>query len=409
MILPFLPLRLLWKARKNAAYRWRILERFSFFNFPKLSASIWIHAVSVGEVMSAVPLINSLIAGYPNFVIVVTTMTPTGAERIKEIFGEKVRQLYVPYDYPFAVKKFLRQIKPKILVIMETELWPNIMHYSNKYGIPIVLANACLSEKSFRGYQKFSLLLRDTINCITKIAAQTQLDADRFLALGADQKKILIASNVKFDIVIPANILEDSKKLRGILGQDRPIWIAASTHEGEEEKILRAAKIVLESIPDSLLILVPRHMERFQKVFNLCYREGFEVVYYSEKQKYSASCNVILGDIMGQLLLFYAISDVAFVGGSLVPWGGHNLLEPAMLEKPVLAGNSLEEFAEIRDLFLDANALIIADDENILAENIVSLLQDKSKREKMGSAAFSVVNKNRGATQKILNLIHELM
>lgn len=405
LVLPLLPLRLLWKSRKNTAYRQRIFERFACFNLPALKNSIWIHAVSVGELISAVPLVQDLIHTYPKTTIIITTMTPTGAERIQKIFGKQVLQLYVPYDYPFAVKNFLRHINPKILILIETELWPNLLHYSSKRKIPIIIANARLSQKSFEGYKKIKLLMRSILNCITCLAAQTKLDAERFSALGVDPKKILIAGNVKFDLKISDDVFMRALQLRLIWGKDRPIWIAASTHKGEETKILSAAQIVLKAIPNSLLILVPRHQERFNEVFDLCLKQGFDIIRYSENQKCPAQTNIILGDVMGQLLLFYAVSDIAFVGGSLIPWGGHNPIEPAALAKPIISGQNLNSFLEISDLLTNADALIRVDDEIALARNLITLFKDKALQEKLGGAALDVVEKHRGATKKILERI----
>ena len=409
LILPVLPLRLLWKSRKNVAYRKRIAERFACFNFPALESSIWIHAVSVGESISAVPLIQDLIRDYPKTTIVVTTMTPTGAERIQKIFNGQVLQLYVPYDYPFAVKRFLRHINPKVLILMETELWPNILHYSAQHKIPIILANARLSEKSFANYKKIPWFMQSILSCITHVAAQSKLDAERFLALGLDPKKIAITGNLKFDVKVSDDVFAQAKQLHLAWGKDRPIWIAASTHKAEEEKVLQAAKIVLEVLPESLLVLVPRHPQRFDEVFDLCHNQGFEVIRYSEKQKCLATTNVILGDVMGQLLLFYAASDIAFVGGSLVPWGGHNLLEPAALAKPIISGQNLNAFLEISQLLTDADALIKVDDAIALAQKLIQLFKDKALQEKLGCAALDVVEKHRGVTKKILTSIKKYL
>jgi len=399
-----LPFRLLWKSRKNPAYRMRMAERFGFYNFPALKNSIWVHAVSVGESISAVPLIQELLREYPKTTIVVTTMTPTGADRIQKIFNNQVLQLYVPYDYPSMVKRFLRHLKPKILILMESELWPNILHYSAQRKIPIIVANACLSAKSFANYQKVHWFMRPILNCITMVAAQNKIDAKRFIALGLNPKKILVTGNIKFDVKVPDNIAPRVKQLRLAWGK-RPIWIAASTHPGEEEKILRAAKLVRKALPNSLLILVPRHLERFDEIFNLCRKQGFNIIRYSKNQECLPSTNIVLGDVMGQLLPFYAASDVAFVGGSLVPLGGHNLLEPAVLAKPVLSGPNLDEFPEISQLLIDADAMIIVEDEIALAKNLIQLFQNKTLQEKLGCAALEVVEKHRGVTKKILGLI----
>ena len=269
LILPFLPIRLLWRSRKNNAYRQNMLERFSCFDFSAINASIWVHAVSVGEVLSAVPLIKSLIKLYPYTKIVVTTMTPTGRERMQKIFSNnEILLLYVPYDYPFAVKRFLRHLNPKVLILIETEIWPNILYYTTARKIPIIIGNACLSAKSFAGYSKIRSFIGSILSGITMIMAQSKLDAERFQGLGVTPQKIEVAGNIKFDISVPDRVLLDANKLRSILGQERPVWVAASTHYPEEEKVLIAAKKVLEVIPNALLVLVPRHPERFSEVLN---------------------------------------------------------------------------------------------------------------------------------------------
>jgi 3-deoxy-D-manno-octulosonic-acid transferase len=411
LILPLLPLRLVWKSRKNPSYRMRMLERFGLNNFPVINDSIWVHAVSLGEAISAIPLIKELMATYPNTKLVVTNMTPTGAQRIREIFASnaQILQLYVPYDYPFAIKRFLHHLHPKILILMEAELWPNILHYTAKQNIPILIANACLSAKSAKNYQKFARLIKPMLKYLTCVTAQSKLDAENFAAIGVAKEKILITGNIKFDIQINAAIYAQAKQLRNFWGQNRPIWVAASTHAGEEEKILSAAKLILAQLPNSLLILIPRHPERFNQVFALCKKTQLNTVRYSANQEYSPATNIVLGDVMGQLLLFYAAGDIAFVGGSLIPWGGHNLLEPAALAKPVLSGPNLSEFKEISQLMSDTGGLIKVANEIMLADAVIKLFNNKKLCEKIGCAALAVVERHRGATQKILAQIKKLI
>jgi len=411
LILPLLPLRLLWKSRRNPGYRMRMLERFGLGDFPVINSSIWVHAVSLGEAISAIPLIKELMVTYPNTKIVVTNMTPTGAQKIREIFksSAQILQLYIPYDYPFAIKRFLRHLHPKILILMEAELWPNILTFTAKQNIPIIIANACLSEKSVKNYQKFGIFIKTILEYLTCVTAQSKLDAENFAAIGVAKEKILIAGNIKFDIQIKDTVYEKARQLRNLWGQNRPIWVAASTHAGEEEKILLAAKLILEQAPNSLLILVPRHPERFNQVFALCKKYQLNTIRYSASQEYSSSTNVILGDVMGQLLLFYAACDIAFVGGSLIPWGGHNLLEPAALAKPVLSGPNLSEFREISQLMSDTGGLIKVENEIMLADTVIKLFNNKNLCEKIGCAALDVVERHRGATEKILKQIKRLV
>lgn len=407
LIFPFLPLRLLWKSRKNSAYRHRMSERFAFLGIKPLSSSIWVHVVSVGEAISAIPLIKELLKKYPKETIVVTTMTPTGADRIQKAFWGQVLQLYVPYDYPGIVQRFLRTINPRMLIIMETELWPNILHYTAKRKVPIVLANARLSERSFKGYIKIKKFMQQMLNSITVVAAQSKIDAERFLALGLEPAKMQIVGNVKFDICVPEDLKSNAILQREQLGKNRPVWVAASTHVGEEEKILVAAKKINAVIPNVLLVIVPRHPERFSEVYNLCNEHGFKTSRYSKHTTCSLGTEVMIGDVMGQMLLFYAASDVAFVGGSLIEWGGHNLLEPAVLAKPVVTGASLHAFREISNLLSTANALFKVENENELADMIIKLLQNPTLAQQAGIAASKVVEQHRGATAKLLEIIRQ--
>jgi len=409
IILPFLPLRLHLKARKNKAYLQKIAERFGRFNFSKIEHSIWIHAVSLGESVGVAPLIKELLDKYPKTKIVVTNMTPTGAAYIKNTFNNRVLQLYVPYDYPQAIKRFLAQINPKILIIMETELWPNILEQCQKHGISTLIVNARLSQRSYSHYRYIKSLMKYLLNCTTFVITQNKAYGLRFTKLGLNRSKLLVMGNMKFDLTVPENLSEQAMTLRNQLGCNRPIWVAASTHPQEEEKILAAAARINESIPNALLILIPRHLERFGKVDKLAQNQGFKTICYSKLSNYDQGTQVIIGDVMGKLLLFYAIANVAFVGGSLVQNGGHNILEPALLEKPIITGLYLDNFAEIAQMFLENDALITVNDEMALAQRVIELLQDKQLRRHCGLAARSIIDKNKGATQKVLNIVQKLV
>lgn len=409
LILPFLPLRLWIKARKNKAYLKKIKERFGYFNFPKLESSIWLHAVSLGESVAALPLIEGLLNQYPKTQIVITNMTPTGAEQIKRSFGDRVLQLYAPYDYPQAVRRFLDQTNPKILIIMETELWPNMLHQCRKYNISVLIANARLSQHSFARYKYITGIIGYLLNCATFVIAQNKNYGNRFTRLGLNRSRLLVMGNIKFDLTVPEDLSEQALALRKRFGLNRPIWVAASTHPQEEEKILMAAAKINEAFPNALLILIPRHPERFDEVTRLGEQKNFKVMRYSAAQKCDPNINVVIGDVMGQLLLFYAIANVAFVGGSLVPCGGHNILEPAILEKPIITGIHLDNFTEIAQAFIDNEALITVNDEMALAQNVIDFLRDKSLRRQCGLAAREVIEKNKGATRKILNIVYKLV
>jgi 3-deoxy-D-manno-octulosonic-acid transferase len=414
IILPFLPIRLLWRSRKNKAYKECWAERFGYIQNQDLKneGHIWLHAVSLGESIAATPLIKSLQKKYPNNKIVVTTMTPTGREFLKKTFGDSIIQLYVPYDFSGAVKRFLKAIRPKILVIMETELWPNILYYCNKQKIPVVLANACLSNESFMGYKKIKWFSKKMLDCLTHVLTQSENDSAKFLELGLDHKKLLVAGNIKFDINIPEDVKTKGQALRKLFGgNDRKIFVAASTHKGEEEKILAAFNKILQQMPTALLVLVPRHLERFDEVFVLCQKSGLATARFSHLNDAAIeeSTQIVLGDVMGKLLFFYAASDIAFVGGSFVPIGGHNLLEPAALGIAILTGPSIENCKETVAMLLQANAAIVVNNELELALQVIKLMQDDDLRNQYGKNAAEVVQQNRGVTEKTLGVINDLL
>ena len=339
--LPLVAIRLWLRARKAPAYARRIGERFAL-NLPTLQpGGIWVHAVSVGESIAAAPMIRELLKRYPQLPITVTCMTPTGSERIQALFANepRIQHCYLPYDLPWAAARFLNRVQPKLAVIMETELWPNHIHQCAKRGIPVALANARLSARSAKGYGRFARLTRPMLEEMSLIAVQTETEAERFRQLGARPECVEVTGSIKFDLTIDPQLLVDARELREQWqALARPVWIAASTHEGEDEIVLAAHRQLLGHYPNALLMLVPRHPERFNQVFELCQREGFATVRRSSGEPVTASTQVMLGDTMGELLFLYALADTAFVGGSLVPNGGHNLLEPAALAKPVLSG-----------------------------------------------------------------------
>jgi 3-deoxy-D-manno-octulosonic-acid transferase len=367
-----------------------------------------VHAVSVGESIAAIPMIKELKRRYPELPLLVTTMTPTGAMRIKSGLGNTVTHAYFPYDLPEATNRFLTAMNPVVGIIMETELWPNMIASCQQKNIPLCLVNARLSEKSARGYQRIAPLTREMLQVITVIAANGQLDAERFIALGAIKERVTITGNMKFDLELPASLASDSETLREQLGKDRFIWIAASTHEGEEDIILAAYKKIREKNPQALLILVPRHPDRFDAIAALCQRE-LTVVRRSSGQHCSSDVAVFLGDSMGELPLMYSVADVTFVGGSLIPRGGHNLLEPAALGKPILMGPHVFNFLEISDLFLKANALIKITAIDDLAEQLSLLMRNVNERRNMGQRALEVVNANKGILEKQLALVDKVI
>lgn len=407
--IPLILLRLLWKSRKIPAYRQRWAERFGLFAIPKNKQNgIWLHAVSLGELIAAIPLINALLKQYPDLPITITNMTVTGSARVQKEFGDKVFHVYVPYDLPSVVKRFLNKVQPKIVIILETELWPNILHYCGKENIPVIIANARLSEKSMRGYQHIAGITRAMLQNVSILAAHAYADADRFVALGLPRERAVVTGSIKFEITNALDIFEKAAALRATFG-DRPVWIAASTHETEEEKILQAFAQVLKKIPNLLLILVPRHPERFSAVKELCIKQGYRVVTRSSHESCNAQTQVYLGDTMGELKILYAASDVAFVAGSFKAIGGHNVLEPIGLNIPTITGPHMFNFAEINEMLLKADALVQVPDEKMLVSVVIELLTNSAKRETLQSNGEKVLSQNRGALQKNLDLVSKVL
>ena len=410
--LPLVAIRLWLRARKAPAYAQRIGERLAL-NLPALQpGGIWVHAVTVGESIAAAPMIRALLKRYPQLPITVTCMTPTGSERIQALFADepRIQHCYLPYDLPWASARFLDRVKPRLAVIMETELWPNHIHQCAKRGIPVALANARLSARSAKGYARFSALTRPMLEEMSLIAVQTETEAERFRQLGARPECVEVTGSIKFDLSIDPQLLIKARELREHWhAQERPVWIAASTHEGEDEIVLAAHRILLATYPGALLILVPRHPERFNSVFELCQREGFVTVRRSVNEPVSLHTQVVLGDTMGELLFLYAVADSAFVGGSLVPNGGHNLLEPAALAKPVLSGPHLFNFLQIAAMLREAGALEEVDDVQELAVAVQRLFEFPLDAQRMGKAGLKVMQANQGALQRLQLIRPRLM
>ena len=408
LIMPLVLIRLCWKAYIRKQKVSRLKERFGYVD-TRNQGGIWLHAVSVGETIAAVPLVKKLQAQYPELPIVITTMTVTGAERVAALFDDRILHCYVPYDLPAALHRFITRKKPKILIIMETEIWPNLLSVCQQRKVPILLANARLSAKSLRGYQKIGFWMRKLLPALNYIAAQTKDDAERFSALGASPQQLVITGSVKFDMTVPESARQQAQVFSERFGM-RPVWIAASTHEAEEDIIVRSAHQVLQQLSDALLLWVPRHPERFSKVMSLAKKQGFTVGLRSSEEVIPPTTQIVIGDSMGELLAYYAASDVAFVGGSLVPTlGGHNLLEPAMLNLPVISGPHLFNFTEIFRLLQEADAMRIVHDAESLANSVITLLQDGALRARLGSRGLQVVQQNLGAVDKHMALIAALL
>jgi 3-deoxy-D-manno-octulosonic-acid transferase len=409
LAVPLILVRLFWRGRRAPAYRRRWAERFGFFSASGDSPCVWVHAVSVGEVRAALPLIRALGSRYPRLSLMVTTTTPTGSEQVRRLFGNGVQHVYMPYDLPGPVRRFLRRARPRLGIVMETELWPNLFAACRCRGIPLVVANGRLSERSVRGYARVPGLSARTLACVNLIAAQSEADARRFRGLGAPPRRVRVVGNIKYDLQLPEALASQGRCLRKVLGTRRPVLIAASTHAGEEALLLDVHEGLRQVFPDLLLLLVPRHPERFAPVAVLCRERGLRVVLHSESRDCDPADQVFLGDTMGELLVFYGAADVAFVGGSLMPVGGHNVLEPALLGLPVLFGPHMSNFAEASQALLAAGAAWQVPDAAELAAKAQCLLADPARRRAMGRQGRAVVEENRGALARLLEGIEELM
>ncbi len=392
----------------NRSYWDKFSQRLGV-GYPQLESCIWVHAVSVGEVVAAVPLIRALKSRYPDRPLLVTTVTPTGAARVTTTFGDEVHHAYIPFEMPQAIDNFFSSVKPVLALVLETEIWPNLYRGCGVRDIPLVLVSARISPKSVQSYRRLLPLFRETLSHGIIIAAQTEADAERFLSLGAAPERTRITGNIKFDVEQPSDLAERARNVRAELFGERPVWIAASTHEGEEGTVLEAQQKLLERFPELLLVLVPRHPQRFAAVRDFIEKQGMSIVARTEGRPCEASTAVFLGDTMGELTLFYATSDVAFVGGSLLPIGGHNLLEPAALGLPLISGPHVFNAQEIADMFIETGACRVAADAEQMADAVEELLSDRDKARSRGELGRQILERNRGALQRLLAMIEALL
>ncbi|PAU87615.1 3-deoxy-D-manno-octulosonic acid transferase [Pseudomonas sp. WN033] len=400
LCLPLVVVRLLYRAWRAPAYARRWSERFALGGDVR-SGGIWVHAVSVGESIAAAPMVRALLERYPQLPVTMTCMTPTGSEQIRKLFGGRVGHAYLPYDLPWLQRRLIRRLQPQVAIIMETELWPNLVAECKRAGVPVVLANARLSERSARGYNRVSVLVRPMFAALDWVAVQTHAEAARFRELGVPEAAMTVTGSIKFDLQPTPETLAQAAELRRSWGT-RPVWIAASTHAGEDEQVLAAHRQVLLTQPEALLVLVPRHPERFDNVARLAQDAGFSVVRRSEQRLPAVTDQVFLGDSMGELMMFYGCADIAFVGGSLVATGGHNYLEPAALGLPILSGPHRFNFTEISELLEGAGALVEVDGADALAEQVVLWLEQPGRARNAGAAGQAVVRANQGALQRLL-------
>jgi 3-deoxy-D-manno-octulosonic-acid transferase len=409
LLTPFALLRLVWRGLRARGYWQRWGERFGFVPVHEGPAPIWVHAVSVGEVQAAAPLLHVLLKRYPELPVLVTTTTPTGSTQLRSLFESRVSHVYMPYDLPGAVARFLDRARPRLALVMETEIWPNLYHACARRGVPVLLVNARLSARSADGYRRAGALTAATLSCLRGIAAQSRADADRLIGLGAAPERVHVTGSIKFDMKVPASLTEQAAVLRRDWGVHRPVWIAASTHEGEDELVLEAHRRIRMRFPNALLVLVPRHPERFTRAAALCREQGWETVLRSEQAPTPADAAVFVGDSMGELLLFFGAADVAFIGGSLIPHGGHNPLEASAQRVPVLFGPHMFNFEQIAQLLLEAGAAREVGDSGQLADSVMQWLADPAARDAVGERGAAVVEANRGARDAVLAMVGEAL
>ncbi len=409
LCMPFVFLKLLWRGYKAPEYRARKLERFGFFKAPNIKESIWVHAVSVGEVLAAEPIIREIQKRYPDKRIVVTSMTPTSSALIHKLFGATVFHVYAPYDLPWLVDAFLRRVKPAFLIIMETELWPNMIHKTSRRNCPVVLANARLSERSARGYRRLKPAVGWMLNELCLVICQHQNDAQRFASLGIDQNKISVTGSVKYDLDIAQSHIKKGKEHRQALSDQQKVWIAASTHEGEDARLLNIHREIRQQFEDAVLILVPRHPERFESVYQLSLSQKFLTYKRSQCDFIPKDTEVFVVDAMGELLDFYAASDIAFIGGSLVEVGGHNPIEPGALGLPIIMGPYVFNFEAMCQQLASVGGLLLAEDDTSLLTYLLNLMADPEKAKQIGDAALEEINASKGAVLRVVDALSPLL
>lgn len=397
-----------WRGVSDPAYRDRLSERFGFTRLRSTEPVIWVHAVSVGEVQAVAPMVRMLRQRYPRRALVMTTATPTGAQLVRSLFGAAVSHCYLPYDLPGAVRRFLNRTRPAVAIIAETEVWPNLFRECGRRQLPIVLASARLSQKSVRRFRWLAGLFREALAQDLVIAAQTRADADRFIAAGADPSRTLVTGNIKFDLQIPESARMQGQAMRADFAR-RFVWVAGSTHAVEEQILLDAHRLVQSQRSDVLLVLVPRHPDRFERVRSWLAAAGIKYAVRSKQETVTAGTGILLVDTLGELLSFYAAGDAAFVGGSLVPVGGHNLLEPAALALPILTGPNNFNGADVARRLVESGAAKIVHTADELSTALLALCNDTALRKGMGEAALGIFATNRGAVANVMRLIEPLV
>ena len=406
---PLILLRLLWRSIKAPAYRYRWRERFALYPQALPQHVIWFHAVSVGESEALFPLLKKIQQHHPEAKLLVTTTTPTGSARVQAVMKDTVTHVYLPYDMPDVVQRFIGHFKPTLAVIMETEIWPNLYTCCGQHHIPLYLINARLSERSSRGYQKISQFVRSTLDNVSIIATQTQDDAQRFVSLGAKTDAIKVMGNIKFDISVPEITLADGHQLKNTLFANRFVWVIASTHKEEEAIFITLYQHIKLQIPELLLLLVPRHPERFIEVKRLCEQKQLKTVSRTSGEPVTQATDVYLVDTMGELKMIYAASDIAFVGGSMVPTGGHNILEAVAVGVPVLFGPYMSNFKEIARGILNQQAAIQCVDNDAIVQSVLYLYHQPNERLELVAKGQVFLKQNQGAIARIYAMLEPVI
>ena len=413
LALPIVMIRLGWRALRSPGYRGRISERFGSGARDERHCDLWVHAVSVGEVKAATPLVQRLLKEKKHLDIVITTMTPTGARQVVDTFGNEVRHRFAPYDYPFAIRRFIDRFSPRLLILMETEIWPNMICICHQQGIPVVMANVRLSARSARGYRFVLPLVRDGLNKVSLFATQSEVDQKHLLSLGIDASKTHRTGSMKFEIRMPASVNEVAQAVRRDWSPNRPVVVAGSTHDGEEILLLRAFQSLRNEFPDLLLVIAPRHPERFDAVMRIVSRSGLGVSRRTNQAgALDATVQIQVADTMGELPVLYGAADIAVVGGSLIPIrgiGGHNILEPCAVGVPVIFGPNMGNFLEISEIALKAGAGFQVSNEAALIAQLRHLLNDAHLRSSVGERGRIMVDQNAGATKHTCDLIMPLV
>ena len=403
LALPLLPVRLWWRGRSEPGYRTHVGERFGAYAERPERPVIWVHGVSVGETRAAQPLVEALAGRFPDHALLLTTMTATGRATAESLYADRATIAFLPYDYPWAVRRFLAHFRPRLGVIMETEIWPNLVRGARQRGVPMVLANARMSPKSARGYSRVAALAREALADIAAIGAQSEADAERLRDLGA--QSVEVTGNHKFDITPPPEMHERARALRTLWGE-RPVFLAASTREGEEELLLDA--LARRAINGLLTVIVPRHPQRFAEVAALLTRRGHSFVRRSAEAPVPPDCPFALGDTMGEMFAYYGAADVAWVGGSLLPYGAQNLIEACAMGTPVIIGPSTYNFAQATELAIDAGAAVQAANADGVIAEVARLVADPAARRRMGEAGLAFTVAHQGATARTMRIVERL-